>query len=150
MAYKEYILSGDALDQQLLGLLRQDARRPISDLSKRLGISRGSVYARMEKLARAGIIAGYTVKLGEAYDRRLIRAQVMIKALPKLTRATENQLAAMPALVALHAISGEYDLIAVIESENVATLNALIDRIGELDGVEKTTSSILLASKILR
>jgi DNA-binding Lrp family transcriptional regulator len=74
----------------------------------------------------------------------------MIKVLQKLSRITEKQLAGLPALTALHAISGEYDLIAVIEAETVAMLNELIDRIGDLEGVEKTTSSILLASKILR
>jgi DNA-binding Lrp family transcriptional regulator len=138
------------MDQRLLGLLRKNARRSISDLAGDLGISRSSVYVRMERLERAGIIAGYTVLLGASYDQRLIRAQVMIKMLPKLSRATEKQLITMPALVALHAISGEYDMIAVIESENVAMLNQLIDQIGDMEGVEKTTSSILLASKTLR
>jgi DNA-binding Lrp family transcriptional regulator len=150
MAAKPDILSLDPVEQHLLALLREDARRPVTSLAHALGISRASVYGRIDRLERGGIIAGYTVKLGEAYDRRLIRAHVMIKVLQKLSRITEKQLAGLPALTALHAISGEYDLIAVIESETVAMLNELIDRIGDLEGVEKTTSSILLASKILR
>jgi DNA-binding Lrp family transcriptional regulator len=150
MAAKSDILSLDPVEQHLLALLREDARRPVTSLAHALGISRASVYGRIDRLERGGIIAGYTVKLGEAYDRRLIRAHVMIKVLQKLSRITEKQLAGLPALTALHAISGEYDLIAVIESETVAMLNELIDRIGDLEGVEKTTSSILLASKILR
>lgn len=143
-------MSLDETDRQLLGLLRKNARRSISELASDLRLSRSSVYARMEKLENSGVIAGYTVQLGDAYHQRLIRAQVMIKMLPKLSRATEKQLTAMSALAALHAISGEYDMIAVIESESVAMLNHLIDQIGELEGVEKTTSSILLASKTLR
>jgi DNA-binding Lrp family transcriptional regulator len=150
MTAKPDILSLDPVEQHLLALLREDARRPVTSLAHALGISRASVYGRIDRLERGGIIAGYTVKLGEAYDRRLIRAHVMIKVLQKLSRITEKQLAGLPALTALHAISGEYDLIAVIESETVAMLNELIDRIGDLEGVEKTTSSILLASKILR
>jgi DNA-binding Lrp family transcriptional regulator len=150
MTTKLDILSLDPVEQHLLALLREDARRPVTSLAHALGISRASVYGRIDRLERGGIIAGYTVKLGEAYDRRLIRAHVMIKVLQKLSRITEKQLAGLPALTALHAISGEYDLIAVIESETVAMLNELIDRIGDLEGVEKTTSSILLASKILR
>lgn len=150
MTAKSDILSLDPIEQHLLALLREDARRPVTNLAQALGISRASVYGRIDRLERGGVIAGYTVKLGEAYDRRLIRAHVMIKVLPKLSRITEKQLAGLPALTALHAISGEYDLIAVIEAETVAMLNELIDRIGDLEGVEKTTSSILLASKILR
>jgi DNA-binding Lrp family transcriptional regulator len=149
MSAKSVNMSKSALDQRLLSLLRKDARCSVSALADQLQISRSSVYARMEKLQRAGIIAGYTVKLGEAYVQRLVRAQVMIKLLPKFSRAVEKQLLSIPALVALHAISGEYDMIAVIEAENVAMLNELIDRIGDLEGVEETTSSILLASKML-
>jgi DNA-binding Lrp family transcriptional regulator len=139
-----------ALEQQLLGLLRKNARLAVTDLARSLKISRSSVYAHVDRLERAGVIAGYTVMLGTDYDQRLIRAQVMIKILPKFSRATEKQLMAMPALVALHAISGEYDMIAVVESENVAALNSVIDSIGNLEGVEKTTSSILLTSKTFR
>jgi DNA-binding Lrp family transcriptional regulator len=138
----------DTLDQRLLSLLRKDARRPVSALADQSQTSRCNIYMRIE-LERAGIIAGYTVKLGETYVRRLTRAHVMIKSLPKFARAVEEQLLRMSALVALHAISGEYDTIAVIEAEDVAMLNELIDRIGDLEDVEKTISSILLASKML-
>ena len=138
------------IDRQLLSMLRQDSRQPVTKLAADLGLSRATVYARLSRLEEEGIIQGYTVRLGADYDRRLIRAQVMIKVQLKLAKATEDQLAAIAELSALHAISGEYDLIAVIEAETVSELNALIDRIGALDGVERTTSSILLATKILR
>jgi len=138
------------LDRQLLSMLRQDSRQPVTKLAADLGLSRANVYARLSRLQEEGVIQGYTVRLGSDYDRRLIRAQVMIKVQLKLAKVTEDELAAIAELSALHAISGEYDLIAVIEAETVSELNALIDRIGGLDGVERTTSSVLLATKILR
>jgi len=140
----------DELDAQLLALLREDARRPISDLAAALGVSRATVYARIGRLEQEGIVEGYTVRVGAEHERRLIRAHVMIKVLPKLSEPTGDQLMAMPQLTALHAISGEYDMIAMIEAEDVGALNTLIDRIGMLDGVEKTTSSIILATKLQR
>jgi len=140
----------DEADRQLLAALRQDSRQPVTKLATDLGLSRANIYARLSRLEQDGIIQGYTVRLGSDYDRRLIRAQVMIKVQLKLAKATEEQLAAIAELSALHAISGEYDLIALIEAETVSELNTLIDRIGALDGVERTTSSILLATKILR
>jgi len=140
----------DEADRQLLAALRQDSRQPVTKLATDLGLSRANIYARLSRLEQDGIIQGYTVRLGSDYDRRLIRAQVMIKFQLKLAKATEEQLAAIAELSALHAISGEYDLIALIEAETVSELNTLIDRIGALDGVERTTSSILLATKILR
>ena len=138
------------VDRQLLAMLRQDSRQPVTKLAADLGLSRANVYARLSRLEEEGIIQAYTVRLGSAYDRRLIRAQVMIKVQLKLAKVTEDELAAIAELSALHAISGEYDLIAVIEAETVSDLNALIECIGALEGVERTTSSILLATKILR
>ncbi len=138
------------IDRQLLSMLRQDSRQPVTKLAADLGLSRANVYARLSRLEEEGVIQGYTVRLGNDYGRRLIRAQVMIKVQLKLAKVTEDELAAIAELSALHAISGEYDLIAVIEAETVSELNSLIDRIGALDGVERTTSSILLATKILR
>jgi DNA-binding Lrp family transcriptional regulator len=146
MSSPKYNLSGD-LDRRLLALLRKDARAPIARLSKSLGVSRATVYARLQKLQQSGIIEGFTVRLNPEIDRRQIRAHVLIKVSGKLARATESQLQAMPEITALHAISGVYDLIAELEAASSAELNELIDRIGELQGVEKTTSSILLATK---
>lgn len=148
MARKSDNLSIDAVDERLLALLRADARIPVSRVARDLKMSRAAVYARLERLERHGPIEGYTVKLKPDYHRRLIRAHVMIKVLPKLSRATERQLAAMPALTALYTVSGEHDLIAMVEAEDVGKLDALIDAIGSLEGVEKTVSSILLSQKL--
>src|SRR5579872_3352477 len=150
MRRKSNTLSTDDLDRRLLALLRKDARLPIARLSKDLGISRASVYARLRKLQSSGIIEGYTVRLNPDYDRGLIRAHVLIKVTPKLARATGKELQALPEITALHAISGPYDLIAVIEAPSAAGLNEVIDRIGDLAGVQSTTSSILLATKVSR
>jgi DNA-binding Lrp family transcriptional regulator len=146
MSSAKYSLSDD-LDRRLVAVLRKDARTPIARLSKSLGVSRATIYARMQKLQQRGIIEGFTVRLNPEIDRRQIRAHVLIKVSGKLARATERQLQAMPEITALHAISGVYDLIAELEAASSAELNELIDRIGELQGVEKTTSSILLATK---
>lgn len=56
----------------------------------------------------------------------------------------------MPEVAALYAISGEYDLIAMLEAPHVNRLNDLIDRIGAMEGVERTTSSVILATKLQR
>jgi DNA-binding Lrp family transcriptional regulator len=143
---KDTLLSDD-LDRRLLALLRKDARIPIVRLSKSLGISRATAYARLQKLQQSGVIEGFTVRLNAEVERRQIRAHVLIKVTGKLARATEKQLQAIPEIMALHAISGVYDLIAELEAPSAAELNELIDRIGELGGVEKTTSSIVLATK---
>ena len=143
-------LSIDAIDHRLLALLRDNARLPVTSLAHALSLSRASVHARLARLERDGIIQGYTLRLGEAYDRRLVRAHVMLKIAPKAARAIERQLLAMAELTALYAISGEHDMIALLEADGVVELDQVLDRIGAIDGVERTTTSILLAAKSAR
>ncbi len=140
----------EGMDLQLLAMLREDSRRPVSDLATALGVSRASVYAGIERLERDGTIAGYTVRLGADYDLRMIRAHMMIKVFPKVTAQTQEELAAMPEVTGLYAVSGQHDFIAIIEAPHVNRLNDVIDAIGMLEGVEKTTSSIILATKLQR
>lgn len=143
-------LRSEDIDPRLLALLRADARRNVSELATELGVSRTTIYSSIERLERLGTITGYTVRLGEDYDRSLIRAHVMIKLYPKATQATQDQLMTMPEVAALYAISGEYDLIAMLEAPHVNRLNDLIDTIGAMEGVERTTSSVILATKLQR
>jgi DNA-binding Lrp family transcriptional regulator len=140
----------EELDAQLLTLLRENARTPVSDLATRLGVSRGAVYAAIGRLEQDGIVEGFTVRLGKGHAQRTVRAHVMIKVAPKLSAATQDALAQVQGLAALYAIAGEHDLIAMIEAASLERLNELIDAIGMLDGVERTTSSIILASKVVR
>jgi len=140
----------EEIDLQLLALLREDSRRNVSELATALGVSRTTIYSSIERLERHQTIVGYTVRLGEDYDRRLVRAHVMIKLHPKSTQATQDELMTMPEVAGLYAVAGEHDLIAIIEALHVSQLNDLLDRIGQMEGVERTTSSVILATKIQR
>ena len=140
----------DDVDDRLLTLLRDDARQTIAQLAKELGISRGQIYARLARLEEAHVVAGYTVRLGSAFAASRVRAHMMIKTLPRYHREVEQALAQFSLVQAIHAISGEYDIIAMLETEDGAQLNELIDEIGLLDGVERTTSSVILATKVER
>lgn len=142
--------ASEEIDLQLLALLREDSRRNVSELATALGVSRTAIYSSIERLERDETIVGYTVRLGEDYDRRQIRAHVMIKLYPKATQVTLDQLVTMPEVAGLYAISGEYDLIAILEAPYVDRLNDLLDSIGGMEGVERTTSSVILATKLQR
>lgn len=140
----------DDVDRQLVALLSVNSRQPVTTLSRCLGLSRASVYARIERLERTQVIGGYTIRLGQAYERKLVRAHVMIKISSRLAATIETRLSKLVELTALHAISGEYDLIALLEAESLAQLDTLIDAIAGLEGVERTTSSIVLSTRLRR
>jgi len=137
-------------DQELLALLGENARMPVATLARRLGLSRTTVQARLERLERDGVISGYGLKLSDAYLSGLVRAHVLITIAPKSLSAVTAELAAIREVTTLHSVNGPFDLIAVIAAASIAELDQLIDRIGELAGVERTLSSIILSTRISR
>lgn len=137
-------------DEKLLALLQRDGRASISDLARALSLSRATVQSRLQKLQENGVIKGFTLELGESYLANLVAAHVSIKVKQKLTAKTNSELRQMPQITALYAISGEYDLIAIVQAQSTEQLSHLLDDIGNLDGVERTTSSVILETKFKR
>jgi len=137
-------------DRELLALLGENARMPVATLARRLGLSRTTVQARLERLERDGVIAGYGVRLSEAYQSGLIRAHVLITIAPKSLPMVSAELDAIRQVTMLHSVNGSFDLIAILAASSIAELDRLIDRIGEIAGVERTLSSIILSTRISR
>lgn len=108
------------------------------------------MQGRIERLEKQGVIRGYTLEYGEDYEQRLVSAHVLINVSPKITVQTNRALHAMPEVKSLHAISGDFDLIAVVQAESTERLSRLLDDIGNLDGVERTNSSVILETKFSR
>jgi DNA-binding Lrp family transcriptional regulator len=140
----------DAIDEKLLSALRDNARASTARLARWVGRSRTSVQSRLERLEREGVIVGYSVRVAPEHELGAVRAHVMIKVGPKEARAVTAALKAIPQVRVLHSVSGDVDLIAVAATASVAEMDAVIDRIGALDGVERTTSSIILSTKFER
>lgn len=137
-------------DRELLALLLRNARESTAALARRLGVARSTIQARIARLEAEGIIAGYTVRLGDDYKRGLIRAHVLITLDPKQAGEAEAALKRMPELTALYSVSGAHDLIAVAAAQTTEDMDALLDRIRNLEGVTATNSSILLSAKLER
>ena len=140
----------DSIDQRLISALRENGRSPTAQLARLVGRSRTSVQSRIERLEKEGVIVGYSVRLAPEQDMGAVRAHVMIKVGPKESRTVIGALRAIAQVRVLHSVSGDADLIAVAATGSVAEMDEVIDRIGALDGVERTTSSIILSTKFER
>ncbi|WP_411832617.1 Lrp/AsnC family transcriptional regulator [Pseudoxanthomonas mexicana] len=139
-----------ASDELLLSLLRENARASTAQIARRLGLSRTTVQSRIDRLEHEGVIGGYTVRVSDEFERGYLRAHIMITVYPKQMTSVVAALRAMPELRTLHSVSGAYDLIAVGVVPTVNDMDVLTDRIGGLEGVERTTSSIVLSTKFER
>jgi DNA-binding Lrp family transcriptional regulator len=79
-----------------------------------------------------------------------VRALVMITATPKLTPSIESALRRLAQVRTLHSVNGIYDFIAGVDASSVQELDGVVDRIGALDGVERTATSIIMTTRIDR
>ena len=140
----------DSIDERLLLALRENGRASTAELARLVGRSRTSVQSRIERLEKRGVITGYGVRLAPEHTFGAVRAHVMIKIGPKETKGVTAALRAIPQVKVLHSVSGDADLIAVAATASVAEMDRVIDRIGELEGVERTHSSIILSTKFER
>jgi DNA-binding Lrp family transcriptional regulator len=140
----------DELDRQLLHLLQANARENTANLARKLGVARTTVLARLARLERENVVVGYTVRLGQDVADRSVQAYVGITTEPKSARSVTQKLARLTELRQLCSVSGEFDYIALLRADSTARLDALLDEIGQIDGVIKTNTSVVLALRVDR
>lgn len=134
----------DAVDQQLLALLRADARTSVATLAHKLGVSRGTVSNRITKLEDAGVIVGYTVRLKPDSQPQQISAWMSIAVEGNQTRQVIAMLLGEPGIAALHDTNGRWDLLAELRSADLAELAAVLERVRLIKGIGATETSIHL------
>jgi len=137
-------------DRQLLSILSENARMPTAMLARKLGLSRTTVQAKIERLERDGVIAGYGVRLSDAFESGQIKAHVLITLAAKALGRVTLELEAIAHVRVVYSVSGSFDMIAIVAAESISELDTVIDKIGEIEGVEKTLSSIILSTRVNR
>lgn len=147
MTTSSVVLSSlDDTDRRLIGLLRDDARAPVSALSQRLRVSRGTVLNRLGKLEKSGVIVGYTVRLRPEAEPQRIRAWMCISVQGNTMPAVLAALRGEPAIAALHSTNGRWDIMAEIIADSLDSFDVTITRIRDVKGVADTETNILLST----
>ena len=136
------LITLDEIDRQLIALLQINARESVANLARQLGIARTTVNSRLERLEKTKVIAGYGVRLGQSVIGGGLQ--------PRSGKDVVRRLSAMGQVQQLCAVSGEFDYVAWLRTDSPEQLDQLLDQIGSVDGVEKTTTSIILSSKVDR
>ncbi|MCU0912816.1 MAG: Lrp/AsnC family transcriptional regulator [Rhodobacteraceae bacterium] len=140
----------DDLDQKLLAALAANSSTSTSQLARRFKVARSTVQARIERLERNGIIAGYTIRLGQTVTLRRIRATVLLSVEPRAAPQVLQRLKAMPEVESAHTSTGRVDLILTVAADTTQALDETLDRIGAISGVSDTESLIHLSTRIDR
>ncbi len=134
----------DGTDQQLISLLRANARDSVATLAHRLGVSRGTVTNRISKLEDLGVIVGYTVRLRPDAQPDLIMAWMSLTVDGNQTRAVIASLLGEPTVASVHDTNGRWDLLATLRASNLQELSLALERIRLIKGISSSETSIHL------
>ena len=137
-------------DEALISLLKVNARESISNLARQLGVSRTAVQERLNRLMRLNVIEGFTVKLDPNWQKNQITTFIALTVSPKQAKQAILALERMPYIKALWTVSGGFDLLAEATAPTTEKIDLLLDDVGDIEGVTRTESSIVLSTKFER
>ncbi|MBB4301582.1 DNA-binding Lrp family transcriptional regulator [Rhodobium orientis] len=142
-------MAAEGRDEELIGLLRLNARESVAGLARKLGLSRSTVQDRLRRLEESGVIAGYEVRLA-AGERPGVRAIVLLEIDQRHAGGIANALKGTPEIETVYSVSGRYDLAVIAAAQTTDHLDKVLDRVLAVDGVKKSESAVILSTKLDR
>ncbi|MFG1944899.1 Lrp/AsnC family transcriptional regulator [Nonomuraea sp. NPDC048826] len=138
----------DDLDARLLVTMRAHPRIGLTELARRLGVARGTVQARLDKLIAKKVIADFGPTVDPARAGHPILAFVWLQiAQGRLAEAVET-LGAVPQILEVHGTSGQHDLLCRVVAKSTDHLQAIIADILTSPAVQRTDTTITLSTQI--
>ena len=143
----------DALDTRILDTFAAEPRLGVLEASRRLGVARGTVQARLDRLAAAGVVTGWGPDVDPAAMGFGVTAFVTLeirqgRLAGRAHDAVAAHLAAIPEVLEAHTITGGGDVLARIVARSNADLQRVIDTVIAFDGIVRTSTVIALATQI--
>ena len=134
----------DDTDKQIIKLLKDDSRAGYAEIGSKVSLSEGAVRKRIKILSDQGVIRKFTVKIGLAEGAQAITLLATNPSLP--TVEISRKIQEIPNVETIYEVTGEYDIVAVINGMNVMEVNECIEKIRRVDGIQKTNTMIVLRS----
>jgi DNA-binding Lrp family transcriptional regulator len=138
----------DELDSRLLLLLSDEPRLGVLECSRRLGVARGTVQARMDRLERRGVLRGFPPDVDLAAVGYGLTAFAVLEIAQGKRSEVASILAAIDEVCEVHATTGEGDLLVRMVARSNADLQRVIDEVVDVRWVRRTSTSIALSTPI--
>jgi Lrp/AsnC family transcriptional regulator, regulator for asnA, asnC and gidA len=136
----------DQTDEKLLSMLREDSRRPFVEIAKEVNLSEAAIRRRVSKLIGSGVISKFTIETNVGPQANAISLLSVNPSFP--TSDISNRLKKTRGVQSIYEITGEYDIAVVVGGANIAEINATIDEIRKLTGIDDTNTVVVL--KVVR
>jgi DNA-binding Lrp family transcriptional regulator len=134
----------DDKDREILRILKTNGRIGYIDIGKKIGLTEGAVRKRVKNLVENGVIRKFTIKAGLVEGTEAIALLATNPSLP--TQEISKRILEIPNVETIYEVTGEYDIVAVINGLTVAEVNECIEKIRRVEGVTKTNTMIVLRS----
>jgi DNA-binding Lrp family transcriptional regulator len=135
----------DDLDRRILNVLRRDARTPYTEIADRVGTSEGTVRNRVERLTEGGVIERFTVTTRTGNVKAMIEVSVAVDV---DTTAMSEELADWDEVDFAWQVSGEQDVVLVVDCVDTRAVNKLITRARDRDEVKSTKTRLILDERL--
>ena len=131
----------DKLDKRILDIMKRDSRRPYVEIAEKLGVSEGTVRSRVHRMTEEGIIRGFTIKTSSKNVKALVEIKVDVNT---DTEHIAKDLANYDGVTEVLEITGDQDIIAIVDVESSQSLNDLIDQVRKYSNVRSTMTRLIL------
>lgn len=129
------------LDKRILNILKKDSRCPFVKVAEEVGVSEGTVRCRVRKMVDEGIIKEFTIKLGSKNVKALIEVRIDINM---DTEEIAKELATYDGVTEVFEVTGDQDIIAIVEVESATRLNEIVEKMRHYDNVISTRTRLIL------
>ncbi len=137
----------DELDRKILRLLSTDGRMTVKDIARRVSLTSPAVSERIRRMEKSGVIAGYTVVLGEGKPKNCIDALISISVAPADRQYFLTMVEGQPGVAQCFHVTGSHSFIVKVRSEGIHELEHLINRFQKLG---QTSTQIILSAPVDR
>jgi DNA-binding Lrp family transcriptional regulator len=138
----------DELDGRLLRSLSDTPRAGVLELARRIGVARGTVQARLDRLQQRGIVTGFGPELDVAALGYGVLAFTTLEIAQGRLHDVVEHLRAIPEVLEAHATSGTGDLHCRVVARTNSHLQDVINHLLEVQGIDRSTTVIALSDQI--
>ncbi len=135
----------DELDRQILNVLRRDARTPYTEIADEVGTSEGTVRNRVERMTEEGVIERFTVSTRTGNVKAMIEVGVAVDV---DTHEISGRMAEWEEVDFVWQVSGEQDVVLVVDAADTRGVNELITQAREQEEVVSTKTRLILDEQL--
>jgi DNA-binding Lrp family transcriptional regulator len=131
----------DHLDDKIIDILKKDSRKPFVEIANELNVSEGTIRSRVKKLFEDGVIQSFTIKTSSKNVKAIIEVKIDVNV---NTSDVASRISQYDGVSEVYEVTGEEDIVAIIDVTSSPQLNDIIEQIRRFDNVQSTRTRLIL------